>query len=103
MIQPIPGLSQAIPGVNEASATTTGPTQASGWSDFLTTLHGAVDQVNQLQSEASMKVSTMLSGNGQDVHSAMIAVQKAELAFELMVEMRNKIVSAYQEISRIPF
>jgi flagellar hook-basal body complex protein FliE len=45
----------------------------------------------------------MLSGNGQDVHSAMIAVQKADLAFELMVEMRNKIVSAYQEISRIPF
>ena len=33
----------------------------------------------------------------------MIAVQKADLAFELMVEMRNKIVSAYQEISRIPF
>jgi flagellar hook-basal body complex protein FliE len=45
----------------------------------------------------------MLSGNGQDIHSTMIAVQKADLAFELMVEMRNKIVSAYQEISRIPF
>jgi flagellar hook-basal body complex protein FliE len=69
----------------------------------LTALHGAVDQVNQLQSEASVKVSGMLTGNGEDVHSAMIAVQKADLAFELMVEMRNKIVSAYQEISRIPF
>jgi flagellar hook-basal body complex protein FliE len=45
----------------------------------------------------------MLSGDGQDIHSTMIAVQKADLAFELMVEMRNKIVSAYQEISRIPF
>ena len=103
MIQPIPGLPQAIPGVNETAGATAASTQAGGGSDFLTALHGAVDQVNQLQSEASMKVSTMLSGNGQDVHSAMIAVQKAELAFELMVEMRNKIVSAYQEISRIPF
>jgi flagellar hook-basal body complex protein FliE len=103
MIQPIPGLPQAISGASESSAAATASTQTGGGSDFLTALHGAVDQVNQLQSEASMKVSTMLSGNGQDVHSAMIAVQKAELAFELMVEMRNKIVSAYQEISRIPF
>jgi flagellar hook-basal body complex protein FliE len=103
MIQPIPGLPQAIPGANQASVSTPASPQADGGSDFLTALHGAVDQVNQLQSEASMKVSGMLTGNGEDVHSAMIAVQKADLAFELMVEMRNKIVSAYQEISRIPF
>jgi flagellar hook-basal body complex protein FliE len=102
MIPPVSGLPQSISAGNETSAAST-QTPAEGGSDFLSALHGAVDQVNQLQSEAGMKVSTMLSGNGQDVHSAMIAVQKAELAFELMVEMRNKIVSAYQEISRIPF
>ncbi len=45
----------------------------------------------------------MLNGNGQDVHSAMIAVEKANLTFELMVQVRNKIISAYQEVSRIPF
>jgi flagellar hook-basal body complex protein FliE len=100
MIQPVPAAPVAIPEANEVS---TASTQTGEGSDFLTTLRGAVDQVNQLQSEAGMKVSSMLSGNGQDVHSAMIAVQKADLAFELMVEMRNKIVSAYQEISRIPF
>jgi flagellar hook-basal body complex protein FliE len=100
MIQPISGAQQAIAGANEASANSN---QLGAGPDFLTALRNAADQVGQLQSEASMKVSTMLSGNGQDVHSAMIAVQKADLAFELMVEMRNKIVSAYQEISRIPF
>jgi flagellar hook-basal body complex protein FliE len=100
MIQPIVGLPQTITGGNTSSPASAEP---NGGSDFLSTLRGAVDQVNQLQSEASMKVSTMLSGNGQDVHSAMIAVQKSDLAFELMVEMRNKIVTAYQEISRIPF
>ena len=100
MINPISGAAQTISGGNGPSAA---PADANGSSDFLSTLRGAVDQVSQLQSEANMKVSTMLSGNGQDVHSAMIAVQKADLAFELMVEMRNKIVSAYQEISRIPF
>jgi flagellar hook-basal body complex protein FliE len=100
MIQPIPGIPAAIAGGNAPS---TASNQEGGGSDFLSTLRSAVDQVSQLQSEANTKVGSMLSGDGQDVHSAMIAVQKADLAFELMVEMRNKIVSAYQEISRIPF
>ena len=100
MIQPVPAVPPAISGTNEATANSN---QTSTGSDFMSALRDATDQVSQLQSDASMKVSTMLSGNGQDVHSAMIAVQKAEIAFELMVEMRNKIVSAYQEISRIPF
>jgi flagellar hook-basal body complex protein FliE len=99
MIQPIASGTQALTGAGTSSTSN----QTGEGSDFLSVLRGAVDQVSQLQSEAGMKVSTMLSGNGQDVHSAMIAVQKADLAFELMVEMRNKIVSAYQEISRIPF
>ena len=102
MIQPISGAAQAISGGNETSAASAGAGAGTG-SDFLSDLRGAVDQVNQLQSEASTKVSSMLSGDGQDIHSTMIAVQKADLDFELMVEMRNKIVSAYQEISRIPF
>jgi flagellar hook-basal body complex protein FliE len=100
MIQPISGAQQVI---TEANAPSTASNSNQEGGDFLNALRGAVDQVSQLQSEANMKVSSMLSGNGQDVHSAMIAVQKADLAFELMVEMRNKIVSAYQEISRIPF
>ena len=102
MIQPIPGIPPAV--ISGPSETTATATQTGGeGSDFLSVLRNAADQVSQLQSEASMKVGTMLNGSGQDVHSAMIAVQKADLAFELMVEMRNKIVSAYQEISRIPF
>ena len=77
--------------------------QGSRNSDFLDTLHAAVDQVGQLQSQADTQVASMLNGNGQDVHSAMIAVEKANLTFELMVQVRNKIISAYQEVSRIPF
>ena len=44
-----------------------------------------------------------MGGTGEDVHSAMIAIEKADLAFQLMVQVRNKIVQAYQEISRMPF
>jgi flagellar hook-basal body complex protein FliE len=100
MIQPIPGLPQTSAGASPATAAA--KDTATG-SDFLNTLRGAVEQVSLLQSEADAKVAGMFTGDGQDVHSTMIAVEKADLAFELMVQVRNKIVSAYQEISHIPF
>ncbi len=82
----------------------TGPQSgASGDSEFMNTLRSAMDQVGQLQSEADGKVAQLLTGNGQDVHSAMIAVEKASLAFQMMVQVRNKIVQAYQQVSGIPF
>jgi flagellar hook-basal body complex protein FliE len=70
---------------------------------FVETLRGAMDQVNQLQGTADTKMGALLEGNGMDVHSAMIAVEKADLSFELMMQVRNKIVAAYQEISRMQF
>ena len=76
---------------------------AAGGEDFLNTLRGAIQQVNQLQTDAQGKVADLLHGQGEDLHSAMIAVEKADLAFQLMMQMRNKIVQAYQEISRMPF
>ncbi|HUJ81260.1 MAG TPA: flagellar hook-basal body complex protein FliE [Candidatus Acidoferrales bacterium] len=98
MTNPIQGLPQ--PNVDFGS---TVAKEQQGGSDFLETLRGAVDQVKDLQSQADTHVAGMLNGDGQDVHSAMIAVEKANLAFELMLQVRNKIVSAYQEVSRIPF
>lgn len=76
---------------------------ASAESDFMSTLNDAMGQVGQLQSEADGKVAQLLTGNGQDVHSAMIAVEKASLAFAMMVQVRNKIVQAYQQVSSMQF
>jgi flagellar hook-basal body complex protein FliE len=101
MTNPIQGLPQ--PELNIAAGGAKQGSDSSGGSSFLDTLHSAVDQVGQLQSQADTQVASMLSGGGQDVHSAMIAVEKANLTFELMVQVRNKIISAYQEVSRIPF
>ena len=70
---------------------------------FTETLRGAMEQVQDLQGEADAKSAALLEGNGMDVHSAMIAVEKADLSFQLMMQVRNKIVSAYQEISRMQF
>jgi flagellar hook-basal body complex protein FliE len=70
---------------------------------FVETLRGAMDQVNELQNAADAKAGALLEDNGMDVHTAMIAVEKANLSFQLMMQVRNKIVAAYQEISRMQF
>ncbi len=70
---------------------------------FREVLHSAIDDIQHLESQAETKVAGVLEGNGTDVHSAMIAVEKADLSFQLMMQVRNKIVSAYQEISRMQF
>jgi flagellar hook-basal body complex protein FliE len=70
---------------------------------FGESLRSALDEMGSLQSRAETKVADVLEGNGADVHSALIAVEKADLSFQLMMQVRNKIVSAYQEISRMQF
>jgi|HubBroStandDraft_6_1064221.scaffolds.fasta_scaffold2771100_1 flagellar hook-basal body complex protein FliE len=71
--------------------------------DFLNTLDGMLNQVGDMQTDAQQQVSDLLQSDGQDVHSAMIAVEKADLSFQLMMQVRNKIIQAYQTISQIPF
>jgi flagellar hook-basal body complex protein FliE len=80
---------------------TTG-TQAAGKS-FGQQLESAVSDIELQQQDAQYKVSSMLAGDGGDVHDAMIAVQKADLSFQLMLQVRNKVVQAYQEIERMQF
>lgn len=70
---------------------------------FADTLRGAMNEMGELGSQSETKVASVLEGSGTDVHSALIAVEKADLSFQLMMQVRNKIVSAYQEISRMQF
>ena len=97
MIDPV-SISRLPSAVPEASR----PGGAREWG-FVETLRGALDQADQLKQAADGKVAQVLAGNGGDVHSAMIAVEKADLSFQLMLQVRNKIVAAYQEISRMQF
>jgi len=70
---------------------------------FAETLRSAMDEMGELSAQAQTRVASVLEGTGGDVHSALIAVEKADLSFQLMMQVRNKIVSAYQEISRMQF
>lgn len=68
---------------------------------FGDTLNRLVQAVETSGSEANTAVSQMVEGTG-DVHDAMIALQRADLTFQLSMQIRNKLVAAYQEIMRMP-
>src|SRR5579863_2556006 len=94
---------QGLPAPDLGSKVASAAAGAAGQPDFFEMLQGAVSQVEQLRVGAQDKVAGMLDGSGEDVHSAMIAAEKAGLAFEMMVQVRNKIVQAYQTISQMQF
>jgi flagellar hook-basal body complex protein FliE len=60
-----------------------------------------VGSVDESSSAANTAIANMLAGTG-DVHEAMIALQRAETALQLTVQVRNKLVQAYQDIMRMP-
>ena len=70
---------------------------------FGSVLKNAINQVEELHGSAEQQVTDLLKGDRSDVHNVMIAVEKADIAFQLMMQVRNKIVSAYQEVSRMQF
>ncbi|MDE3188546.1 MAG: flagellar hook-basal body complex protein FliE [Acidobacteriota bacterium] len=70
---------------------------------FSNLLADAVGQVNALESRARDTVDGLMTGSGVDVHQAMIATQKADMAFELALAVRNKAVQAYQQVMGMQF
>jgi flagellar hook-basal body complex protein FliE len=73
---------------------------AAPFSDLLTDAMGDVDR---LQGEAQSAVTGLMNGSGVDVHTAMIATEKASMAFELTLAVRNKAVQAYQQVMSMQF
>ena len=100
MTTPIGSLSSvsSAPVVPTTSAAEAKPKAVSSFGDSLAKL---VDDVDTSAGAANSAVEKMLDGHG-DVHEAMIALQRAELTLQLTVQMRNKLVQAYQEIMRMP-
>jgi flagellar hook-basal body complex protein FliE len=75
-------------------------TKASGGA-FQDVFANAVRGVEATGQAASATVEQFLAGEGGELHSVILATQRAELSFDLMLQMRNKVVSAYQEIMRM--
>jgi flagellar hook-basal body complex protein FliE len=68
---------------------------------FADTLKKAVNTVDALQKDADVKMQELATGKSNNIHETMIAAEKADIALKLMVQVRNKIIDAYQEIMRM--
>ncbi|MBS1858441.1 MAG: flagellar hook-basal body complex protein FliE [Acidobacteria bacterium] len=75
--------------------------QPSGGTNFKDVLSSAVETVEAAGRSASTAVEKFLSGEGEELHTTILATQRAELSFDLFMQARNKAVSAYQEIMRM--
>ncbi len=85
---PLPSAAQPAAGVSGSGA-------------FQDVFSSAVRQVESYSHAASSSVERFLSGEGEELHTAVMATNRAELAFDLFLQTRNKVVSAYQEVMKM--
>jgi flagellar hook-basal body complex protein FliE len=93
----------ASSGARAASLFSPGRAGAASAAPFADLITGAVGEVSQLEQQANTAVSGLMTGTGVDVHQAMIATQKADMAFELALAVHNKAVQAYQSVMGMQF
>ena len=65
-------------------------------------LMDSINQVNRLQVEADSSINDLAAGKQSDIHRTMIAMEKASISFELLMQIRNKVISAYDKIMNMP-
>jgi flagellar hook-basal body complex protein FliE len=96
MITPIsPSLPDPLPIKPPAS-------QPSGGEGFGAELQSMITDVNASQVKADDAVKSFATGQNTDIHEVMLAMEQARLSMMMTVEVRNKMVEAYQEVSRMP-
>ena len=91
------GISQAFPVTEKSGSKSSSP--AEGFSQMLGDL---VDKVNQSQLDADKSVQNLVTGESKGLHEVMIAMEKANISFQFITQVRNKAIDAYQEIMRMP-
>jgi flagellar hook-basal body complex protein FliE len=65
-------------------------------------LKGSLERVNRLQKEADATINNLANGTQADIHQTMIAAEKADVSFDLLMQIRNKLIAAYDKIMRMP-
>jgi flagellar hook-basal body complex protein FliE len=96
MPAPITPVSQPV--LPEVSSPSTAARSGSGFQDVFA---AAIRTVENSGHQASASVERFLSGEGEELHTTILATERAQLTFDLFLQARNKVVSAYQEIMRM--
>lgn len=68
---------------------------------FMDSLQQAISHANDIQLGANQATEALMTGQTQNIHQTMAALQEADVSFQLMMQIRNKLVSAYEEIQRM--
>ena len=72
-------------------------TPEEGGKSFGEMLKSSINEVDRLHKEADQALQDMAAGKGKGIHETMIALEKAEISFQLMMQVRNKIIAAYEQ------
>jgi len=99
-MNPILGVRPPLP--VELGSVTSPVRPGGGGVSFHSVMAESVDKVNGMQKSAQQTALRFLQGEPVEVHQVALEQQQASMAFDLLVEVRNKIVGAYQEVMRMP-
>ncbi|MBN2310060.1 MAG: flagellar hook-basal body complex protein FliE [Candidatus Hydrogenedentes bacterium] len=97
----IPGVQSQRIEIDPVKLRTAEPAAPAGTKSFKEILGETIGEVQRLQDEADSAVKKLVAGEVKDVTDAMVAVEKADIAFQTMMVVRNKMVAAYEEIMRM--
>jgi flagellar hook-basal body complex protein FliE len=89
-------LQSAVAGQTQSAAASTGM-------PFGGMMRAMIEQTSALDQKASQAVTGVMNGQGVEIHDALIATQKADIGFELALQVRNKAVAAYQQMMNMQF
>lgn len=96
----IKGISGAMQQASQVAQTMQKPAETErSFGDFL---KNCLNEVNKLQVEADQSIEDLATGKTSNVHETMIALEKADVSFHLMMQVRGKILDAYKEVIKIP-
>ena len=92
---------QSRPGDDNAGLPVPRPQSGGSSRSFQDTLENAINQVDQAQKTSDEQIGAFVAGEQENVHEVMLSMQEANLSFDLMVEVRNRVLEGYQELMRM--
>lgn len=98
LLQQVSDIEQATNEQEIGTEKISGEKRSQSFADVLT---DAINGVDETMKTSDMKVQEFIAGETDNVHDVMIQMQRAQLSFDMMVEVRNKVVETYQEVSRM--
>ena len=102
MVPIVPVHLTAPPAIAPPAAPSAPPNlESTGGEAFSSVFANAVEKVESYANEADASVNRFLSGEGEELHTVALKTQQAQISFDLFMQVRNKVVSAYQEIMRM--